>query len=205
VITVEQLARVVPCCEEPGIWVEPLNVAMVEFGIDKPVRVAAFLAQVAHESGELTRLVENLNYSAERLQEVFRKYFTADRAREYARKPERIANYVYADRNGNGPMDSGDGWRFRGRGLLQVTGRANYQEAAEALDVDLVEQPELLERPDLAARSAGAFWRRAGCNGLADTGEFKTLTRRINGGVNGLSERLEYFARAKAVLGLKGA
>ncbi|MEM5617374.1 glycoside hydrolase family 19 protein [Pseudomonas aeruginosa] len=188
------------------LFVPALNVAMERFGIIAPVRGAAFLAQVGHESGQLTRLVENLNYSAQGLAATWpSRYRGADGkpnalALNLARHPQAIANNTYASRNGNGDEASGDGWRYRGRGLLQITGRANYRTAGAGLGQPLEQEPELLEQPEFAALSAAWWWSTHGLNELADRGEFAAITRRINGGLNGQSERLELWERAKAVL-----
>ena len=164
------------------------------------MRLAMFLAQVAHESGGLLHVSENLNYSAEALLACFPSHFDSDTAEDYARQPERIADCCYADRMGNGNEASGDGWSYRGRGLIQITGRANYAACGAALGLDLIAHPELLETPANAALSAAWFWASHGCNGLADAGDFVGITKRINGGVNGLADRQAYLARAQSVL-----
>ncbi|EOD8984362.1 glycoside hydrolase family 19 protein [Pseudomonas aeruginosa] len=206
-ITEQQLLQILPNAgHRAGFFVPALNVAMERFGIIAPVRGAAFLAQVGHESGQLTRLVENLNYSAQGLAATWpSRYRGADGkpnalALNLARHPQAIANNTYASRNGNGDEASGDGWRYRGRGLLQITGRANYRTAGAGLGQPLEQEPELLEQPEFAALSAAWWWSTHGLNELADRGEFAAITRRINGGLNGQSERLELWERAKAVL-----
>lgn len=172
------------------------------FDINTPSRQAAFLAQCAHESGNFNFMVENLNYSAEALDRVFPKYFkNAGRdANDYARNPEKIANVVYSGRMGNGDEESGDGFKFRGRGLIQLTGRNNYTLCGEALGVDLTEQPELLETPVGACLSAGWFWATNNLNDLADAGDIKAMTKRINGGYIGLEDRIHHYEHAMAVL-----
>lgn len=193
----------------PG-WSKPLNAAMKEWDIDSPERVAAFLAQVAHESRELRRLEENLNYSAARLRAVWPKRFPDDvTATRYANDPERLANYVYAGRMGNGDAASGDGWKFRGRGLIQLTGRSNYAACKAALGLDVVRSPDLLREPLPAARSAGWFWKSRGLNELADADpedddeeDFVAITSLINGGRTGLADRIAYWRKAKRSLGL---
>jgi len=190
-----------------GVFLPVLEAAMRDFAIDTPSRIAAFIAQVGHESAQLTRCVENLTYSAQRLAAVWpRRFRSADGsptalAREVAYQPERIANLVYAGRNGNGEEASGDGWRFRGRGLLQVTGRSNYRSVGEGLEQPFVARPQLLAEPRWACRSAAWWWRRNGLNELADAARFEDITRRINGGVNGLEERAQLWRRAQEVLG----
>ncbi|ENJ7652238.1 glycoside hydrolase family 19 protein [Pseudomonas aeruginosa] len=206
-ITEQQLLQIFPNAgHRAGFFVPALNVAMERFDITSPVRLAAFLAQVGHESSQLTRLVENLNYSAQGLAATWpSRYRGADGkpnalALNLARHPQAIANNTYASRNGNGDEASGDGWRYRGRGLLQVTGRANYRAAAGGLDQPLEVEPELLEQPEWAALSAAWWWAAHDLNELADRGEFATITRRINGGLNGQAERLALWERVKAVL-----
>lgn len=178
----------------------PLADACAEFGIDTPVRLAAFLAQVAHESANLARLVENLNYSAQGLLGVWPNRFTPEAASALARQPERIANRVYAGRLGNGDEASGDGWRYRGRGLIQVTGKTNYAACGKALGLDLVGSPELLETPGPAARSAAWFWSSRGLNAPADRGDIEAITRTINGGLTGLADRKAHYAHVVAAL-----
>ncbi|HGP4162307.1 TPA: glycoside hydrolase family 19 protein [Pseudomonas aeruginosa] len=206
-ITEQQLLQIFPNAgHRAGFFVPALNVAMERFGITAPVRGAAFLAQVGHESSQLTRLVENLNYSAQGLAATWpSRYRGADGkpnalALNLARHPQAIANNTYASRNGDGDEASGDGWRYRGRGLLQITGRANYRAAAGGLDQPLEVEPELLEQPEWAALSAAWWWSTHGLNELADRGEFAAITRRINGGLNGHAERQALWERAKRVL-----
>ncbi|HFH3264319.1 glycoside hydrolase family 19 protein [Pseudomonas aeruginosa] len=206
-ITEQQLLQILPNAgHRAGFFVPALNVAMERFGITSPIRVAALLAQVGHESAHLTRLVENLNYSAQGLAATWpSRYRGADGkpnalALNLARHPQAIANNTYASRNGNGDEASGDGWRYRGRGLLQITGRANYRTAGAGLGLPLEAEPELLEQPEHAARSSAWWWSTHGLNELADRGEFAAITRRINGGLIGQAERLELWERAKRVL-----
>ena len=210
-LTPSQLTRIMPRVRDAALWSDTLNATMPTFEITSPPRIAAFLAQIAHESAELSRLVENLNYSAKGLRRTWPKRFKSDAfARRYERQPERIANYVYANRLGNGNEASGDGWRFRGRGILQITGRSNYASTGIALGLDLLADPDLLERPLAAARSAGLYWRTRGLNELADVSghsvdddeDFQTITRLINGGLAGLEDRIRYWKAAKKVLGL---
>lgn len=181
----------------------PLNAAMEEFAITTPRREAAFIAQIAHESGQLLRVKENLNYSTPGLLSIFPRYFNEATAESYARQPQRIASRVYANRMGNGDEASGEGWKYRGRGLIQITGKNNYRACSEALFADsefLLEQPESLEQPDPACRSAGWFWMANGLNELSDKGRFRDITKRINGGYNGLEERESFWQRAAATL-----
>ena len=186
--------------KNPGEWLAAVQSACTEFQINTPKQIAAFIAQTAHESAGYTRLTENLNYSAEALMRVWPKRFpTKTVADAFARKPELIANQVYSSRMGNGPVQSGDGWKFIGRGLKQLTGRDNYTRCGNALGFKLVESPELLLRPVGASRSAGWFWRVNDCGPLADAGEFEKLTKRINGGLIGLEDRKARYDRVLAV------
>lgn len=164
-------------------------------------RVAGFLAQCGHESAQFKIVRENLNYSAEGLRRVFPKYFpTLDLAVEYARQPEKIASRVYADRMGNGPEASGDGWKFRGRGFIQLTGRENYTKCGEDLGLDLVNKPEMVEGTKAAMATALWYWQKNNLNKYADADDIKGMTKAINGGYHGLDERTRYYTKAKQVL-----
>ena len=198
-ITEQQLLQILPNAgRQAGVFVPVLNTAMNRYGIVGTARAAAFIAQVGHESGQLMRLVENLNYSAEGLMKTWPSRFDLVRATAAARNPEQIANIVYGGRMGN--TAPGDGWKYRGRGLIQVTGKTNYAACGEALGVDLINQPELLERPQYAALSAAWFWSVNGLNTLADAGDLKGVTRRINGGLNGQADRQALYDKALKVL-----
>lgn len=206
-LTEAQLLRILPNARPAaGVFVPALNRAMARFKIDSPVRRAAFLAQVGHESGHLRRLVENLNYSAEGLANTWPSRFRGngglpnELAVRVARRPRDIANVVYAERMGNGPAGSDDGWRYRGRGLIQLTGRANYRICGTGIGQPLEDFPELLEQPEWAARSAAWFWASNGLNELADAGKFEQITRRINGGTHGQPERLALWKAGREVL-----
>lgn len=205
-ITEAQLLRILPNARPvAGVFVPALNQAMTRYRIDSPVRAAAFIAQVGHESGHLRRLVENLNYSAQGLAATWPSRYAAGnsptlQAQRLARNPEAIANNCYANRLGNGDEASGDGWRYRGRSLIQITGRANYRAAGAGLGLPLEQQPELLEQPEHAALAAAWWWAEHGLNELADAGRFEQITRRINGGLNGQPDRLELWATATEVL-----
>lgn len=172
-----------------------------------PRRVAAWLATLAHESARFTRLVESLNYSAEGLAATWPARYAdmagqpTATARRIARRQEDIANLTYAGRLGNGSAGSGNGWKYRGRGLIQITGRSNYAASGLVLDLDLLEHPELLEQPYNAALSAAEWWRRHGCNELADTGNMAAVTRKVNGGLTGLDDRLKLYAGAMTYIG----
>jgi len=198
-ITAQQLLQILPQARQvAGFFVPVLNAAMARFKINSPVRMAAFIAQVGHESGQLTRMVENLNYSAERLQAVWPNRFDAALAVQVARKPEQIANIAYGGRMGNALP--GDGWKYRGRGLIQLTGASNYRAAGAALGLDLVNHPELVEQPETAALVAGWFWQSNGLNELADSGQFAKITRTINGGLTGQADRVALRDLAAKVL-----
>jgi len=204
IFTDTQLKQIMPSCTKADVWTQALNDALDRFEIDTPARTAAFLAQIAHESGELRRLVENLSYSADRLRQVWPKRFpTIEQAKAYEHNPQKLASYVYANRLGNGDEASGDGWKYRGRGLIQLTGRDNYRNVGQALSLPLEAQPELLEQEAGAALSAAYFWKSRGLNGLADqeTEEsFVKITECINGGREGLNSRRQYWQTARKLL-----
>jgi len=173
------------------------------FGVDTPARAAGFLAQVAHECAELNTLTENLNYSAEGLLKVFPKYFTRSNVGLYARNPQKIGNRVYANRMGNGSEGSGDGYRYRGRGCIMITGRQNYKAYADSqyCNGDLMGHPEWLAQMPGALKSAMWYWQKRGLNKYADKGDFAGLTKAINGGYNGLADRQKYYERARKEFG----
>lgn len=196
-IDASKLKTVCPNCRDPELWAPLLNAAALKYAIDTPARMSAWLAQLAEESGEFNRLVENLNYSAEGLRKTWPRRFPPALAAECARNPERIAGVVYDGRMGNGP---GDGWRYRGRGLAQITGEDNYRAAETATGLPLLAQPELLETPPIAAEVAGWFWRSRGLNALADAGRFDDIVRAWNGGYTGLDKRRAYWTAFKKVL-----
>ena len=178
-------------------WARPLATACALHDILTESREQMFLAQCCHESAGFTRLVENLNYSADGLIRTWPSRFTAAEAVRMERRPEVIANYVYAGRMGNGDEASGDGWRYRGRGVIQITGRSNYMRFGRAIGADLIASPELLEADDLACRSAAWFWQTNGCNELSDAHNFTGTTRRINGGMNGQADRLRWLVKIR--------
>lgn len=201
-ITEEQLRACVPEASTQAIedYTHAIAAAMEEFEINTVARAAGFIAQCAHESGNFKYVKENLNYSAQGLTKTFPKYFNASNAEAYGRKPEAIANRVYANRMGNGPEESGEGWAFRGRGFIQLTGKNNYRLCGEALGVDLLSDPMYLETPEGAARSAAWFWKKNGLNAVADTGDIVKMTKIINGGTIGLEDRKRHFEHAMEVL-----
>ncbi len=205
-ITIKQLKNILKWAIDTDIekYLPWFNTFFLRYEINTPERKAAFIAQIGHESNYLKCVEENLNYSVSGLRQVFGKYFPTDEiANRYARKPEQIANLVYANRMGNGKVESGDGWRFRGRGLLQFTGRENYNRIGKFIGVDFITYPEELTTPKYAVQSACCWWQNKGLNNLSDstTDEaFKQITRTINGGDNGFYNRLELWERAKNVL-----
>lgn len=200
------LAQLIACGIGPSQarqFIEPLNETFRRFGITTPARMAGFIAQAAHESSGFARLEENLHYSRpERIMQVWptRVPSIAD-ALPLIRNPEALANRVYANRNGNADESSGDGWRYRGRGLFQLTGRANYMAAGDALGVDLKGHPERVGEAAMAAMTSGWFWAANGCNELADTSQIDAMTRKINGrAMLGAEERRSRFDTALRVL-----
>lgn len=199
-MTPQQLATATGARINRAILFQPIiDRAAPDFDITTPQRMAPFLAQVGHESAGLSALVENLNYSADGLRRTFKRHFTEPEFALFARHPERIANRVYANRMGNGDEASGDGWSYRGRGLIQTTGRDNYKFISDHMATDFITNPDLMADPEYAVRSAMLYWQSRGLNALADAGQFGKITRLINGGTNGEDERVALFTKAKAV------
>ena len=204
--------------KDPDKWLQPLIETCVEFEINTEQRVAAFLAQTSHESGGYTMLTENLNYRAATLAACWPNRFAelgpnkkpkrdakgalipTKVALSIEKKPELIANMVYSSRMGNGPPQSGEGWKYRGRGLKQLTGKDNYKRCGDALNLDLVNNPDLLLEPMPAARSAGWFWKVNNLSPLADASDIKGMTKKINGGFIGLEARQALFDRIMAAI-----
>jgi putative chitinase len=200
--TQEQLKEMIPRNSYVSQWYEAISSILPEYEINTPQRVAAFLAQCAHESGGFVFLKENLNYKAPSLRKVFSKYFQDDAtAAAYANKPEKIANRVYANRMGNGDESSGDGWRYCGRGLIQLTGKDNYTFFAASLDIPVEEASEYLQTFEGAVQSACFFWEQNNLNKWADSGDILTLTKRINGGTIGLEDRIKHYEHALHIFG----
>lgn len=181
-------------------WLDPLNATFDRFDISSPIRQACFIGQVAHESGGFKFLVENLNYKKEALQKIWPKRFDAAKAEACQRNPRMIANVVYSNRMGNRDEASDDGWRFRGRGCIQLTGHANYFHAGQALGVDFVMEPDLVATPQYAMLTAGWFWDTHKLNQFADARDYKGMTKKINGGFIGLEDRLKHIEEAFAIL-----
>lgn len=183
-------------------WYEGLSDALPQYQIITVPRVAAFIAQCAHESGGFRLMEENLNYKAATLTKLWPARYPAGIAEQYAGKPQAIANKSYGGRMGNGDESSGDGWKFRGRGILQLTGRSNYTECSKYLfsDNTLVDNPDILFDPYYATHSACWFWNKHNLNALADAGDIKTMTKKINGGFIGLEDRIKHYKHAMEVL-----
>jgi len=209
-LTQSQLKQLLPKNKYVEHWHHALSQLLPDYDIDTPHRIAAFIAQCSHESGGFTALKENLNYKPQSLRRLFPKYFPDDViAQQYCARPnkqEAIANRIYANRMGNGDESSGDGYRFCGRGLIQLTGRSNYQSFADSIEVDgrplkIDEVPEYLATFEGAAQSACWFWETNGLNQWADKSDLVTLTKRINGGTIGLEDRKKHYEHALHVLG----
>lgn len=202
--------------KNPEAWASAVETALNRFEITSQKQVAAWIAQTAHESGGYVLLQENLNYSADGMATIWPNRFAIlgpdkkpikkdgkNQPNKFAlalhRKPEMIANVVYSARMGNGPIESGDGWKFRGRGLKQLTGKTNYIKCGEGLGIDLVSKPDLLLQPQYAALSAAWFWAENKCGPLADADDFVGLTKRINGGTIGLADRQKRYQAVLSV------
>lgn len=182
-------------------WLEPLNNVFQKYELNTPLRQAAFIGQCQHESRNFTKLQEDLNYSASRLMAVWPSRFPdANVAGQYANNPEKLAEKVYGHRADLGNTEDGDGFRFHGRGCIQLTGRSLYANCGSNIGVDLIGNPDWLLNPQYAALSAGWFWNKKGLNALADAKDYETMTKRINGGLNGLEDRKLHIAKAYEVL-----
>ena len=197
------LKKVFPKAKTPKKLFDAMDELFPKYSVDTPERIAGFLAQCGHESGGFRFVEENLNYSAKALDSVFGKYFKngGRDAKKYARKPEKIANVVYGNRMGNGDEDSGDGWQFKGRGYIQLTGRNNYTSFAESVDMDLDECIDYLKTPKGALESALWFWDTNKLNKYCDKHDVKGMTKRVNGGYNGLEDREEKWEKVLELLG----
>lgn len=204
-ITVSQLKQLLPKNPYVEHWHHALEQLFPDYDINTPKRMAAFIAQCAHESGGFMVLKENLNYKPASLRKLFPKYFPTDElAQQYCSKPnkqEAIANRIYANRMGNGDESSGDPALWIGRGLIQLTGRSNYQAFADSLEMNINDVPEYLSTFEGAAQSACWFWETNGLNKYADAGDILGLTKRINGGTIGLEDRKKHYDHALHVLG----
>jgi putative chitinase len=195
-ITAEQLQQIGISTE----WVDPLNQTFAKFGIDNVDDQGAFIGQCSHECNHFKTLEENLNYRPETLQKLFGHKFQPDEINSYAHNAEKIANRIYANRMGNRDEASGDGWRFHGRGCIQLTGHDNYWYFGQAVGQDFISNPDIVAQPLYAAMSAGWFWQTHGCNQLAKAENWEGLTKRINGGTFGIEERIALTQHAIQVL-----
>jgi len=204
-LTKQHLQQLLPNNPQIDQWYEDLSILLPAYEINTTQRIAAFMAQCAHESGDFTILKENLNYRAPTLRKIFPKYFPTDElANEYANKPnkqEAIANKVYANRMGNGDEASGDGFRYCGRGLIQLTGKENYSRFASLIHITVEEASKYLQTSKGAVESACWFWKTNNLNQWADKGDILTLTKRINGGTIGLEDRIKQYEHALCILG----
>ena len=205
-LTKEQLKQLLPKNPYIDHWHHALSILLPDYEINTPQRIAAFIAQCSHESGGFTALKENLNYKPATLRKLFGKYFPTDAlAEEYCAKPnkqEAIANRIYASRMGNGDEASGDGYKYCGRGLIQLTGKSNYVAFADSLEISPEEASQYLATFEGAAQSACWFWESNNLNQWADKGDIVTLTKRINGGTIGLEDRIKHYEHALHVLGV---
>lgn len=203
-LTLDQLKQIVPGNPYIDHWYEALCEILPDYDIDTPQRIAAFLAQCAHESGGFKAIKENLNYRPETLLKLFKKYFDLPTAQRYCAMPnkqEAIANRIYANRMGNGPEESGDGYRYCGRGLIQLTGKDNYTRYAQSTEQTVEEASEHLTTFEGCVQSAAWFWEANNLNQYADKGDILTMTKRINGGTIGLDDRIKHYNHALHVLG----
>jgi putative chitinase len=203
-LSLDQLKQIVPGNPYIDHWYEALCEILPDYDINTPQRIAAFLAQCAHESGGFKAIKENLNYRPETLLKLFGKYFDMPTAQQYCALPnkqEAIANRIYANRMGNGPESSGDGYRYCGRGLIQLTGKDNYTRYAQSTEQSVEEASEHLTTFEGCVQSACWFWEANNLNQYADSGDILTMTKRINGGTIGLEDRQKHYAHALHVLG----
>ena len=201
ILTQAQLAQLIPGNPYVAEWYEALEQLLPDYDINTPQRVAAFIAQCAHESGNFRAIKENLNYQAATLSKVWPRLFPTDVAAQYAHNQEAIANRAYASRMGNGDEASGDGFRYCGRGLIQLTGKSNYQAFADSLQMAVEDVPAYLATFEGAAQSACWFWESQNLNQFADSGDILTMTKRINGGTLGLDDRTARYNHALQIMG----
>lgn len=197
--TVEQLKKIIPnAVGGVDTWYECLSSSLLQYDINTLPRVASFIAQCSHESGGFVHLQENLKYKADRLIAVWPKIYTPDLADKYAGKPEAIANKSYGGKLGNGVEETGDGWRYRGRGIIQLTGKDNYLACSRFLfhNDTLLKTPDILLEPQYAVLAACWFWHTKKLNQYADTSDFVTMTKRINGGTQGIDDRIKQYNKA---------
>lgn len=206
-VTESQLRKLFPTAKDATVRAFAAKSAALfkEYGLsENRLRLEYFLAQIAHETGGLTRSVENLNYTAKRITEIWpTRFATLVSAEPFANNPEKLANKVYADRMGNGPPESGDGYRYRGRGYIQITGKDGYRQTGLRAGLDLLEKPERAIATEQALRVACAFWKWKALNPLCDIRNFEEVTRRINGGLIGLDGRLNWLKKVRTALALR--
>ena len=205
--TQDQLQAIIPQNAHVEHWFEALSKILPDYDISTPPRVAAFLAQCAHESGGFNAIQENLNYSPATLAKIFGGHFPGGmpEIQQYCSQPnkqEAIANRIYANRMGNGDEASGDGWAFCGRGLIQLTGRSNYTRFAQSIDTPVEQVTEFLQTFEGCVQSACWFWEANNLNALADSGDIKTMTKIINGGYLGLDDRIAHYQHCLQVFGV---
>jgi len=201
ILSRDQLAQIIPKNPYIDHWYHALSLALPDYDINTTPRVSAFLAQCGHESGDFLFLQENLNYKAESLMRVWPKYFpNMDIANQYAHNPEKIANRAYANRMGNGAEATGDGWAHCGRGLIQLTGKSNYQAFADSIETPIQDIPHYLATFEGAVQSACWFWESNNLNALADAGDMVKMTKIINGGTLGMEDRVARFNKVSTIL-----
>ena len=202
-LTEQQLSQIIPGNRYIHEWYEVLLQCLPDYEINTKIRIAAFLAQCAHESGNFKSIKENLNYKSETLMRIWpRLYPTKEIADHYAHKPEMIANRSYGGRMGNGPESTGDGYKFSGRGLIQLTGKNNYQAFADSLEISVNDVPDYMATFEGAVQSACWFWESNNLNADADREDILTITKKINGGTLGLDDRTKRYNQAKQILGV---
>lgn len=199
-ITLEQFKKCFTNNKESEVWIKEINDLLPRYEINSVLRLTAFLAQCGHESNGFTVLSENLNYSIKALLTIWPGKFSPEAAVRYSRQPEKIANRVYANRMGNGPEESGDGWKYRGRGLIQLTGKNNYMAFAKAIGLKQEEVISYLSTTAGALESACWYWTINRLNAIADTGDIRKMTKIINGGLIGIEDREARYAQIKSIL-----
>jgi putative chitinase len=205
-ITPMQLKAAFPYCRNPGVWVRAFTQVLPEYGLDEPARLAMFLAQCGYESESFNVLRENLSYrTVEQLRAVFpRELPTDDAAQRYVMNPQGLGNFLYTGKDGNGDVASGDGFKYRGGGLIQLTGKGNYDAVGKALGIDLVLRPGQIILEPIATKTAVFFWKQNDLNAAADAGDFDYTTRRVNGSaMEGAKERTALWVKLKAQMGLE--
>jgi putative chitinase len=202
-LTKEQLQQLLPKNPHVDHWFHALSQLLPDYEINTPQRIAAFLAQCSHESGDFIFLQENLNYKPETLMKLFGSHFPGGmaEAQQFAHKPEKIANRIYCNRMGNGDEASGDGYRYCGRGLIQVTGKTNYEWFAASLQITPEDASQYMQTFEGAAQSACWFWETNKLNQYADSGDIVTMTKKINGGTIGIEDRTARYEKALHIFG----